>query len=51
MAWYQDLDAKCKAFDRRWEAWLDARLSPFFDWLIAIYPLLALVIIAALFLM
>ena len=51
MAWFETLDAKCKAFDRRWEAWLDRRLSPAFDWFIAIYPLLALAIIGALFLL
>ena len=51
MAWLDDLDAKCKASDRAWEAWLDRRLSPVFDWFIALYPLIALAIIGVLFLL
>lgn len=41
MAWLDNLDAKCKASDRRWDAWLDRHLSPAFDWVIAYFPLLA----------
>ena len=51
MAWFETLDAKCKALDRRWEAWLDRHLSPSMDWFITMYPLIALVIIGVLFLL
>ena len=49
--WLDRFDAACRRFDVRYEAWLDRRLSPVFDWLIAIYPLIALAIIGVLFLL
>ena len=51
MAWLARLDAKLKVRDARYEAWLDRRLSPVFDTLIALYPLLALGLIGVMFLL
>ena len=45
MAWLNRLDAKWKARDARWEAWLDRRLSPIFDVALAWFPLVVFFIV------
>lgn len=48
MAWLNRLDAKWKTFDASWEAWLDRRLSPVFDLVMAWLPALMLIAVVVL---